>query len=173
MRILLQPFFGTRVRLFSPPSFNTLFPSSLVDNNEECEGNNVKRRKTDDAISGQNVNKLNTKATLRLVSAKTAWIPSRIREQLSLSHAGYVTKEGDLLISSQRNRTQEANREDCFQKLASLIVDAGSRGVQGETTVETREKVGRMMKRGNEQRLKGKKIQSAKKGARRSRGGDD
>ncbi|ORY84478.1 hypothetical protein BCR37DRAFT_336313, partial [Protomyces lactucae-debilis] len=73
---------------------------------------------------GQNVNKLNTKATLRVPRHQQGWIPSIILQRLHEAHSQYLTKEGDLLISSQRNRTQEQNRQDVFQKLASVLVDA-------------------------------------------------
>lgn len=102
-----------------------------------------------------------------------SWIPDSIIDQLKLSASQYLTNSGDLLIQSQRNRTQEQNREDCFQKLASIIVDAGTAGIEGETSEETKKKVGKMIRRDNEQRLKTKKMHSSKKSARRSKGGDD
>lgn len=99
-----------------------------------------------------------------------AWIPAFLQSELRSQSSQYLTKDGDLVISSQRSRTQEANKEDCFQKLASIIVDAGDAGIEGETSKETKAKVGRLIRKDNEQRIKHKKIHSSKKSARRSKG---
>ena len=126
-----------------------------------------------DHVSGQNVNKLNTKATLKLPHTKMTWIPQPILEHLRTTGSQYLTKDGDLVIQSQRSRTQEQNREDCFRKLASIIVDAGHDGIEGETSMETKQKVGKLIRKDNEMRIKSKKMHSSKKSARRSRGSDE
>ena len=102
-----------------------------------------------------------------------SWIPPAILEQLKSTGSQYLTKEGDLLIQSQKNRTQEQNREDCFRKLASIIVDAGKDGIEGETSVQTKTRVAKMIRKDNEVRLNRKKLHASKKSARRSRGGDE
>jgi peptidyl-tRNA hydrolase ICT1 len=119
---------------------------------------------------GQNVNKLNTKATLRLRHSKAQWIPEFIRSQLSLHASAYVTKEGDLLMHSQRHRTQEQNKEDCFEKLADIIVHTGKDNLTGETSDETKLKVEKHIRHDNASRIKSKKIHANKKASRRSKG---
>lgn len=85
----------------------------------------------------------------------------------------YLTKDGDIVISSQRHRTQEQNREDCFEKLLMLVKETGAGSIEGETSEETKSKVGKLIRQENNQRLKSKKMHSSKKSSRRSRGGDD
>lgn len=98
-----------------------------------------------------------------------AFLPQVVRDQIIATRSQYITKEGDLLVQSQRNRTQEANKEDCFQKLAMVIRDMIAADLEGETARETKRRVSRLMKYDNENRLKTKKIHSSKKAARQSR----
>ncbi len=71
---------------------------------------------------GQNVNKVETKVELRFVLAEAGWIPEAVRERLQ----GYVklTKDGELVVTSSRYRTQTRNLEDAFDKLADLLAAA-------------------------------------------------
>lgn len=111
------------------------------------------------------MNKVNTKATLRLPADESAWIPPFIIRQLHGSQ--YLTKHGDIVIQSQRSRTQEDNKEDCFRKLADIIFDTGNANIAGETSEATRSKVGKMIRKDNQRRLDTKKQHSAKKSSRR------
>ena len=73
---------------------------------------------------GQNVNKVNSKAVLRwnvfqspsLSEAQKARLLERLKDQL--------TRDGDLLITSDRFRDQTRNREDCMDKLSKILQDA-------------------------------------------------
>ena len=73
---------------------------------------------------GQNVNKVETKATLRFSLAKTDSLTDEqkalIREQLP----GRITKKDVLRVMCQRHRTREANRKECLARFASLLADA-------------------------------------------------
>src|SRR5947209_17220239 len=60
---------------------------------------------------GQNVNKVSSKAVLRWPVRSTASLPSHVRDRLMALHRRRVTTEGDLLITSQRYRDQERNRQ--------------------------------------------------------------
>ena len=122
---------------------------------------------------GQNSNKLNTKVTLRLPRSDQGWIPATILERLRDTNSHHPTKEGDLLITSQRSRTQEQNREDAYQKLASLLTDAAKAGVVGETSQATQQRVSKLIRRENEVRIKQKKMHASKKKARRAGPGDE
>ena len=70
---------------------------------------------------GQNVNKLETRVTLRFdLAGSTALMEeekARLRERL----ATRITKEGVLQVTSQRHRTQAANREAAAERLAELV----------------------------------------------------
>jgi len=71
---------------------------------------------------GQNVNKVNTKATVRC-SLCRPWIPVWVRDRL-MTHPAYVASSRSLLISSTQHRSQSQNVEDCLAKLRSLIRDS-------------------------------------------------
>lgn len=73
---------------------------------------------------GQNVNKLETRVTLRFdVEASPALddeARARIRERL----ATRINKDGVLQVSSQRHRTQAQNRDAARERFAELLRDA-------------------------------------------------
>lgn len=73
---------------------------------------------------GQNVNKLNTRATLWFdVDGSSALTPAerqRLREQL----AGRISKEGRLRVVSSRFRTQAANRRAAVARFYELLSGA-------------------------------------------------
>jgi ribosome-associated protein len=70
---------------------------------------------------GQNVNKLETRVTLRFDLAGSSVLAveqkARLRERL----ATRITRDGVLQISSQRHRTQGANREAAVERFAELL----------------------------------------------------
>ncbi len=76
---------------------------------------------------GQNVNKVNTRVMLRFDVAGspslTDWQRARIRSRL----ATRITKDGVLVIASQRHRTQSANRAATVERFAELLRDALTR----------------------------------------------
>ncbi len=73
---------------------------------------------------GQNVNKLNTKAELWVPVASLVGISDRARARL-LGLAGHrLTQAGEIHISSDTCRTQEANRQEVFERLRELIIQA-------------------------------------------------
>lgn len=73
---------------------------------------------------GQNVNKVNTKATLRFNVVTADWMDDHTKKRLRALFASSMTKEGELLVTSQRHRTQEANLEDAFEKLEEMVLEA-------------------------------------------------
>src|SRR5262245_23185283 len=70
---------------------------------------------------GQNVNKLETRVTLRFdLTGSPSLSPeqkARLRERL----ATRVTKDGVLQVTAQRHRTQAANREAAVERFAELL----------------------------------------------------
>lgn len=72
---------------------------------------------------GQNVNKLSTKAELRLRIADLP-ISHRARERLAGLAGRRLTEAGELIIVSETERSQSANREECLTKLRALLVQA-------------------------------------------------
>lgn len=73
---------------------------------------------------GQNVNKVATAVELRFDVAQSPSLPEPVRERLLAKRDRRMTNEGVLVISAQRFRTQERNREDARERLASFI-DSG------------------------------------------------
>lgn len=73
---------------------------------------------------GQNVNKLNTKAELRFHVQSASWLQPEVRLRLAQYQTNKVSKEGDLIISSQEHRTQSKNKDDCVEKLKIMIAEA-------------------------------------------------
>ena len=73
---------------------------------------------------GQNVNKVNSKATLRFKPALNLSLPADVRHRLLTAVASRLTQEGELLITSQKTRDQGRNQEDCLEKLKALILAA-------------------------------------------------
>ena len=70
---------------------------------------------------GQNVNKVATAVELRFDVANSPALPETVRERLLAKRDRRLTAEGVLVISAQRFRTQERNREDARVRLAAFI----------------------------------------------------
>ena len=68
---------------------------------------------------GQNVNKLSTAVQLRLDISRS--LPAGVRERLERLAGRRVTRDGVLVITAQRYRTQERNRRDALERLVALI----------------------------------------------------
>ena len=70
---------------------------------------------------GQNVNKVSTAVELRFDVAHSPSLPEAVRTRLLAKRDRRVTGEGVLVISAQRFRTQERNREDARERLVAFI----------------------------------------------------
>jgi ribosome-associated protein len=70
---------------------------------------------------GQNVNKVNTRVSVLFDVDRSAALSSEQRERVREHLASRVSREGVLRVSSQRHRTQLANREAAVARLAELL----------------------------------------------------
>lgn len=70
---------------------------------------------------GQNVNKVATAVELRFDIAQSQHLSDALRERLLARRDRRVTQEGVLVLSAQRFRTQERNREDARERLMAFI----------------------------------------------------
>lgn len=104
---------------------------------------------------GQNVNKVNTKATLRWDVAGTGSLPEEVRGRFLEKFRRRITLEGELVLSSQRFRDQGRNVADCIEKLRVMIEEAARRPKKRTATKPTRGS--------KERRLKEKHLRSDKK----------
>jgi ribosome-associated protein len=73
---------------------------------------------------GQNVNKVATAVQLRFDVARSPSLPDDVRSRLLHIAGRRVTKDGVLIITARRHRTQERNREDARERLIVLIREA-------------------------------------------------
>src|SRR5438132_2469606 len=109
---------------------------------------------------GQNVNKVASKAVLRWNLAASPSLPEHVKMRLKTLQRRRVTGEGELVLTSQRYRDQERNREDCLQKLREMIAEAATMPKPRRATRPTR--------RSKERRLNEKRKRSSRKVERRS-----
>ncbi|KAL1635431.1 hypothetical protein SLS58_010294 [Diplodia intermedia] len=116
---------------------------------------------------GQNVNKVSSKATLRVpLDALLPILPTLLHQEIRSSRY-YAANSNALVIQSDDSRKQTDNVHACYRKLHQLIVDAGKSAVPGETSEEQKERVRKLEKASNEARIKTKKFNSSKKSARK------
>ncbi|XP_070038854.1 uncharacterized protein [Nicotiana tomentosiformis] len=66
---------------------------------------------------GQNVNKVNTKVDMRFNVKNAYWLSDRVREKILQMEKNRINKDGELVISSTKTRTQKGNIEDALNKL--------------------------------------------------------
>lgn len=108
---------------------------------------------------GQNVNKVNSKATLRWPVLTSPSLPDEVRQRLIARHRQQITTSGELIITSQRFRDAGRNTADCLEKLRQILVEAATPPTRRRPTKPTRGSVQR--------RLQAKQQQSQKKRHRR------
>ncbi len=73
---------------------------------------------------GENVNKSNTKAVLRLSIPRARSIPEDLKSRLLLKLAPKLTTRGELIVTSQEHREQSRNVQECRNKLRDMIREA-------------------------------------------------
>ncbi len=113
---------------------------------------------------GQNVNKVNSKVTLRWAIETSSALPDTVKSRFLKQNPRRISKDGYFAISSHRYRDQGRNISDCLDKLKQLILDVVPEPVQRKT-----KKVSRAAKK---KRLDEKRRQSDKKQSRSNRFGD-
>ncbi len=114
---------------------------------------------------GQNVNKLSTAVQLRFDVRHSPSLPEGVRVRLERLAGRRLTREGVLVITAQRHRTQERNREDARERLIELIREAATPPVPRRATRPTRAS--------RERRIQTKKRRATIKGLRRERPSQD
>ena len=76
---------------------------------------------------GQNVNKVATAVQLRFDVRRSPSLPDDVRAGLERLAGRRLTQEGVLLITAQRYRTQDRNRQDALERLLALLRRAAER----------------------------------------------
>jgi ribosome-associated protein len=107
---------------------------------------------------GQNVNKLATAVQLRFDVRRSPSLPAEVRARLERLAGKRLTRDGVVVITAQRHRTQERNRADALERLVDLIRTAAVRPTPRRPTRPT---LGSKLRR-----LEGKKRRSGVKALR-------
>jgi ribosome-associated protein len=76
---------------------------------------------------GQNVNKVATAVPLRFDVRRSPSLPENVRARLVKLAGRKLTQEGVLVITAQRYRTQDRNRQDALERLVALLRRAAER----------------------------------------------
>ncbi|KAK1049821.1 hypothetical protein LTR12_013387 [Friedmanniomyces endolithicus] len=122
---------------------------------------------------GQNVNKVSSKATLRIPTpALLPLLPALLHPHI-LSSRYHAAKSNDLVIQADESRKQADNVEACFRKLSEVVAEAGREAVPGKTSAAQGKRVEGLQKAEAAGRRRMKEMQSKKKSARRGGGGRD
>nr|GMD97224.1 peptidyl-tRNA hydrolase ICT1, mitochondrial [Ipomoea batatas] len=95
------------------------------------------------------------------------WLSERVRERIIQMEKNRINKDGELVISSTKTRTQKGNIEDALSKLQAII-DAASY-VPPPPSEEQVKRIAKLAAAGERKRLDNKKALSQKKAMRRSR----
>lgn len=73
---------------------------------------------------GQHVNKTSTAVQLRFHITNSPSLPEDVKRRLAELVGSRATRDGELILTAQRFRSQEANRRDALERLRSFIVRA-------------------------------------------------
>jgi len=108
---------------------------------------------------GQNVNKLASAVQLRFDVRRSPSLSEDVRARLERLAGRRLTRAGVLVITAQRHRTQERNRQDARERLIALIRNAATPPTPRRPTRPTRAS--------RERRIESKKRRASIKGLRR------
>lgn len=114
---------------------------------------------------GQNVNKVNTKVTLRWQVTANRTLPDDVRRRFLGRYRPRINRDGTLVLYSQRFRSQLRNQTDCLEKLRTMLASVAQRPTLRKPTKPS--------KAANRRRLESKKRTSNKKKMRRRPLSDD
>ena len=110
---------------------------------------------------GQNVNKVETAVQLRFDAANSSALPKPVYLRLKLLAGRRITREGVLIITANRFRSQERNRKDARERLKNLIRQASiSRKSRSKTRPGRAAKQRRLdakKRRGGVKKMRGKR----------------
>ncbi len=115
---------------------------------------------------GQNVNKVSSAVQIRFDAAASPGLSPAVKERLAKVAGSRMTRDGVVILTAQRFRTQERNREDARERLVELIRKAA------EPPPPPR-RATRPSKGAVERRLTGKSLRSGVKAGRGRPGSED
>jgi ribosome-associated protein len=109
---------------------------------------------------GQNVNRVQTRATLSFDVAGSPSLSDEQRQRIAERLGSRISRAGLLRVTSQRHRSQAANRKAAVERFAELLADALSEDPERRPT--------KVPKAARRRRLEGKRRRSRIKRERRA-----
>jgi len=110
---------------------------------------------------GQHVNKTETKVTLKWNVNRSLSIPGAIKNRFCKDFESKINKVGEVVLSSDKFRDQNRNRDDVLKKLTTMI--------QKVVLPPKKRKATKPSKTAKEKRLKHKRTQAEKKSRRQDK----
>ena len=109
---------------------------------------------------GQNVNKVSTAVQVRLDLRREGSLPAWLRARVEALGGNRVTQDGVLVLTAQRFRSQDRNRQDAQDRVVALLRAAAIREPPRIKTRPTlasrRRRVEAKVSRGETKRLRGR-----------------
>lgn len=110
---------------------------------------------------GQNINKVNTKATLHWNVRETTSLPADVKERFLKKYSKRINEDGVITLVAQEHRTQNLNTTAVIKKLQDMIDSVAVPPKKRVATKPTKSSV--------QKRLMGKKLHGEKKKTRREK----
>jgi ribosome-associated protein len=108
---------------------------------------------------GQNVNKVSTAVQVRLDLRQPGSLPEALRARVERLGAGRVTADGVLVLTAQRHRSQDRNRQEALERVVEILRAAAVRTPKRVATRPSvsarRKRVEQKVQRGAVKRLRG------------------
>ncbi len=76
---------------------------------------------TSSGPGGQNVNKVSTKVVLRFSFGQSEVLSSDQKARLRAQYPSHVTRQGELLVTCDETRSQEANKQRATARLVAML----------------------------------------------------
>ena len=108
---------------------------------------------------GQNVNKVSTAVQVRLDLRREGSLPAGLRARVERLGGSRVTADGVLVLTAQKHRSQDRNRQDALERVVEVLRSAAirvpARVATKPSNAAKRKRVDGKVKRGAVKRLRG------------------
>uniref|UniRef100_A0A1B6LZH8 Large ribosomal subunit protein mL62 n=1 Tax=Graphocephala atropunctata TaxID=36148 RepID=A0A1B6LZH8_9HEMI len=115
---------------------------------------------------GQNVNTVKTKVDVRFQVDKAEWLSPNTRTRIADVHKTKISKDGFLIVRSDKTRSQQLNLADCMELLRAMVRQAEY--LPPTPSPESQEQARRRKEKANQVRLIEKKTRSQLKASRQA-----
>ncbi|VDM07254.1 unnamed protein product [Wuchereria bancrofti] len=107
---------------------------------------------------------VNTKCQIRFNLNEADWLSPEIKEVFRKRFVRLLSKQNDVVISSDKSRIQEENQEDCFEKLQAMLTECNKELLDNRLpTDQDKAIIDNRAIRAAQRRLYAKRMQSQKK----------